>query len=187
MGLAQRLNLHAPFRSFGNGNGFDDLNPGLTDRARKRHRSPSSITSYLEPARLPVAPLNDKMDRKAASRRNRHHRNDDTTSKLSSQHSRSSSETFVSPEKPVKTYEKRSRHKTKEDHYELKQNKVALKQRKKQNDRKDDDAKKNKKSKLHQKSGATLVPKFAAQSVAPDRLTVAFSPSGLPSEPPYLS
>lgn len=180
MSLAERLNLHAPFRSFGNGNDFEDLNDSRIGRARKRHRSPSSTSSDLEPAALPE-PLNDKMDHKLASKHKRCGRHDDTTSESASKPSQSLSDTFVSPEKPIKTYAKRLRHKTKEDRYELKQNKAAVKQKRDKKDRQKAVAKKDKKSKLHKRSGAALVPNFEAQNVAQDRLTVWLLSRGEPS------
>lgn len=174
MSLAERLNLHAPFRSFGNANDFEDINDSRSGHARKRRRSPSSTSSDLEPAALPVEPLNEKVDRKASSEHKRRGIHDDTTSLSASEPLHSSSDTFFSPEKPNKTYERRSRHKTKEDRYELKHSKAAVKQKRDTKDRKKGDAKRVKKSKLRKKSGAALVHDFAAHNVAQDRLTVSF-------------
>lgn len=164
--------MHAPFRSFGNGDDFEDLRASRSGRARKRCRSPSSASSILEPAALPFQPLTDKVNRKASSKHKRGDRHDDATSQSSSEPSQQSSDTFVSPEKPVKTYERRSRHKTKEDRYELKQNKAAVKHEREKKDRKKAKAKKERNLKLHKKSGTALVHDFAAQNVAQDRLTV---------------
>ena len=163
--------MHAPFRSFGDGNGFEDLNGSRLDRPRKRHRSPSSTSSFLEPAALPVKPVNDEVDCKVSNRRKRYARHSDTNSQLSSKRSLSSSEPSVSPKRPTKMYERRSRHKIKEDRYELKQNKDVVKQRT-EKDKKSRKAKKDKKLKLYKKSGTALAQAFAAQNVARDRLTV---------------
>ena len=171
MSLAERLNLHAPFRSFGDGNGFKDLDSSRLDHARKRRRSPSSASSLLEPAAFPVELVTDKVDRKVFSKRKSGDRHDDNSSQTTSEHSQSSNDTS-SPQKPAKTYERRPRYKTKEDRYELKQSTVLAQRKKTKKDKKEAEAKKYKKSKVHRKSGAALVHDFAAQNVAQDRLTV---------------
>ena len=176
MSLAERLNLHAPFLSFGDKNDFEDLNICRLDYAKKRRRSPSSTSSFLEPAARPVESVNDKLDRKASSRSKYHGRH--ASSPSSSEASRSSSRTLTSPEKATKTYERRPRHKTKQDRYELKQDKVVRKQKSEKKDKKKREAKKDKKSKFHKKSGAALGHDFVAQNVAQDRLTVGLAHDG---------
>ncbi len=178
MSLAERFNLHAPFRSFEDGNDFEDLNASRSDYAKKRRRSPSSASSFLEPAALPVVSANDKLDRKASSRNKYHSRHNSAFSQSSSETSQPLSETSTSPEKATKTYERRSRHKTKQDRYELKQNKTARKQKSEKKDKKKREARKNKKLKLHKKSGAVLGHDFWAQNVAQDRLTVGLAHDG---------
>ena len=178
MSLAERLNLHSPFRSFGDGNGFEDLSASRLGHARKRRRSPSSTSSLLEPALLSDEPQDDCRDGrdgkvgKVFSSRKRDVRHREETPQSSSEPSQLSRDTLILPEKPAKIYEKRPRHKTKEDRYEIKQHKVAAKQKKGKKDRKKGEAKKDKKSKVHRKSGAALIHDFAAQNVAQDRLTV---------------
>lgn len=78
--------------------------------------------------------------------------------------------TIALPEKPLKTYERRPRHKTREDHYELKENKkrAAAKADEKAAPRK---SKKSRKRK--EKSGAALMHGFSAACVDSDRLTVS--------------
>ena len=174
MSLAERLNLHAPFRSFGDGNGFNDLNTSRLGHARKRRRSPSSASSFLESAVLLEKPQNESVNCKVSRSHKRRHQYEDLSSQSFSGSSQSSSETAMSPEKPTKTYERRSRHKTKEDRYELKQNKVMEKQKKQRKDKKKGEAKKEKKPRLCKKSGAALVHDFEAHNVAQDRLTVGF-------------
>lgn len=178
MSLAERLNLHAPFRSFGSTNDFEDLNDSRLGRARKRRRSPSSTSSDLEPAALPVEPLNAKMNCAASSEHKRLDIRYDTASQSPSQLLQSSSATFVSPERAIKSYERRPRHKTKENRYELKQHKAAVKHKREKKDRNYGEDKKIKKSKLHKKSGGALVHDFAAHNVAQDRLTVSFQYGG---------
>ncbi|KAI4192933.1 MAG: hypothetical protein LQ350_008529 [Teloschistes chrysophthalmus] len=83
--------------------------------------------------------------------------------------SSSSSVAIVPPGGPSKTYERRSRHKTKEDCYELKQAKKRNQAKGKKN--RVAGKPKKKKRKDAQKSGAALMQDFNAENVQPERLT----------------
>ena len=78
---------------------------------------------------------------------------------------------MISPEKPAKTYERRSRHKTREDRYEVKQGKTHKEENKQELKKKN---KKQGKRKRKEKSGAALMSSFSAKNIARDRLTVSF-------------
>ena len=171
--LADRLSLQAPFRTFGNDVDQDVIGPDGGPRRRKRRFSLSSEISYLEPA---------VFLRSSRHRNYRHHEPRErcgarrkidysgTRSNSGSDSSQASSITLTSPEKPVKTYERRSRHKTKEDRYDLKQPKTGRKVKKKH----EEGNKKKKKSKRKEKPAVVVMHSFSAPNVAPDRLTVSF-------------
>ena len=172
--LAERLGLHAPFRTFRDHSDDDDLN--AQSRARKRRRS-RSASSYLEPAAA-----NDLLD-------NRHDRPTHSTilrtvsmrpaSKRGGKNrppttSHASGNMLPSPEKILKSYERRPRHKTRPDRYELKETDRYSKMAKPDLKKDSREKKKQKKQKRIEKSGAALMHDYAAQNVAHDRLTVSF-------------
>ena len=140
-------------------------------RPRKRKRKASSTISYLEPAVVDELP--DAQDGKwTPFERERTRRlpsgDDDGGLKYPSEFLRRPDQTTLLPEKPAGSYERRPRHKTREDRYELKdgtrdKKKVA---------KKDSQEKKQKKHKRREKSGAALMHSFTAQNVSHDRLTV---------------
>lgn len=173
LGLAERLGLHAPFRTFKDRSDHDILD--VRSHSRKRRRSRSSTSSYLEPAAA-----NDLLDK---------HQDDpshatvlrtasaepalgDRVKKSSPTASQGSEMMLLSPEKLLKSYERRPRHKTRQDRYELKGNNKDS-EKMKQARKKDRGEKKQKKHKRKEKSGTALMHDFAAQNVAHDRLTVS--------------
>lgn len=172
-GLAKRLGLHAPFRTFEEHS--DDSFPEVQHRLQKRRRSRSSTSSYLEPAVTNDLSNNDHA-----------HSSHPTTSRpantqptlgdgvhYSSPTASKDSELLLPPpETLLKPYEKRPRHKTRIDRYELKESSKHSKNTKK-DAKKDRKEKKTKKSQRREKSGAALMHSFAAQNVVHDRLTVS--------------
>ena len=172
LGFAEQLGLHAPFRTF-----KDHSDHDISDvkyRPRKRRRSRSSTSSYLEPAAaIDVSdtasghPGHATMQRAAHSGPalgNRDKHNSPTAGQ--------GLEILPSPEKLLKSYERRPRRRTRKDHYELKGvDRVGGKT--KQAARKDREVKKQKKHNHKEKSGATLMHDFTAENVAHDRLTVS--------------
>ncbi|KAL8933588.1 MAG: hypothetical protein Q9216_006296 [Gyalolechia sp. 2 TL-2023] len=163
--LADQLGLHAPFLSLAT-RGTDIAPEVERDRERrKRRRSLSTASSCLEPAtcfsnddRGPGIQRKIEAD---TDRRRTQHDNVATSP-------RSSSVVALS-QKPAKSYERRPRRKTREDHYELKKGK-------KQNKPKDGEKASNHKAKKRrhrtEKSGAVLMHNFSANNVGTERLTV---------------
>ncbi|KAL8950537.1 MAG: hypothetical protein Q9222_003426 [Ikaeria aurantiellina] len=171
--LAAQLNLHTPFRSFATRGADAQIGLPHEFRQRKRRRIGSSTSSYLEPAfgvdesgKIPGDPKGPKNSRRLRQSDNRSASN--PTSSLNS--------TIVSPKKPAKSYEKRSRHKTKEDRYELKQDKRRAKAR--TDEGKGQAKPKKKKRKGQERSGAALMQNFSARNVEPERLTVSSNLEG---------
>ena len=173
IGLAERLGLHAPFRTFKNYS--DDEIPKVQRRPRKRRRSRSSTSSYLEPAAVNDLSENDHSRPTHAPKiRTATMRPalDDKGKNSLIRASQVSEVMSPSPEKPLKSYERRPRHKTRLDRYEPTEDNRHGKQTK-QTSKKDRGEKKQKKHKRKEKSGAALLHDFAAQNVAHDRLTVS--------------
>ena len=163
---AEKLGLHAPFRLFAS-RGADER-PVLqnNDGRRKRRRSPSTASSSLKPA-LQVEESEEESEDVEDPRT---YKTSHAIRKPSGE--RMSSSILVSelPEKPSKTYERRKRHKTREDRYEMK---GGAKRAKTQKSEKEAGAKPKKKKKRIQKSGSALMEDFNAGNVQPDRLTVS--------------
>ena len=172
LGLAERLGLHAPFRTFKDHSNHDISD--IQDRPRKRRHSRSSTSSYLEPAAVNDVsdtanghPGHATMQRAAHSGPTLGSRG-----KHNSPTAYQGLEILPSPEKLPESYEKRPRRRTRKDHYELKgvdrdsgKTKKAV--------RKGRMVKEQKKHKRKEKSGATLMHDFTAENVAHDRLTVS--------------
>ncbi|KAL8806669.1 MAG: hypothetical protein Q9182_001197 [Xanthomendoza sp. 2 TL-2023] len=171
---AEQLGLHAPFRAFAT-RSMDiqyDSEPEGQRRQQRRKRSSSSL--YLEPA------VHTKTSEKAAqnltvvgSGKRGHVKQQDHVDIPS----RATSITADSPEKPAKTYEKRSRHKTREDRYDLEREKKPVRPR--QGDKKGQSTSRKRRKRV-EKSGAALMQDFSAKNVETDRLTLkANVPVGL--------
>ena len=173
--LAERLGLHAPFRTFKDHSDDDDLKD--QGRARKRRRS-RSRSSYLEPATANDFSDNrhDRPSRSSilptVSMRPAFRRGGKSRSPTTSQASEILSQ---SPRKHPKCYERRPRHKTRPDRYELKENDRNSKMVKLAPKKDSRERKKQKKQKRPEKSGAALMHDYAAQNVAHDRLTVSLT------------
>ncbi|KAI4281832.1 MAG: hypothetical protein L6R38_003386 [Xanthoria sp. 2 TBL-2021] len=172
--VAEQLGLHAPFRSFASRSADPQTEPQPENQRRKRKRKSSSSASFLEPSVYLNPSHGLDQGQKSLEPKKSQHQKQNIHIELSS---RASSTIVDSPEKPAKTYERRSRHKTREDRYDL------------QKDRKPDQTKEvkskghnksKKKRKGVQKSGAALMQNFSAGNVETDRLTLKASvPAGL--------
>lgn len=171
-GLAEKLGLHAPFRTFRDRSEDDDVNLDALSRPRKRRRRRSSTGSYLEPAENEEqidlerdAGFPSKEAINGGSRR--------IPPRSRADHlSESSVATPPVPEKPAESYVRRPRHKTRDDRYELKEgNGDRRKKKSKLNEREGKD-KKHKKLKRKAKLGEAIMHDFSAQNVSHDRLTV---------------
>lgn len=171
--LPQRLGLHAPFRSFGPEFDCMDIDTNMAPIKQKWKRRRSSSSSYLEPAAFAIR-AGDKKETRYGSRDNRSRgisrELDDSTSQSSSTIADTSINIPLSLDELKKPYQKRSRHKTREDRYDLKQAKKAKKQKK---GTKKEFTRKSKKRKHNEKSGVGLMHDFVAQNVASNRLTVS--------------
>lgn len=170
--LPQVLGLHAPFRSFGREKTDMEMNKDPARPSRKRKRKHSSASSYLEPATFLVhkgVADNGGDQTKASVSQGHHGEQNDSASQSSSDFPDTPVIRSIPQEQPNKYYQRRSRHKTREDRYELKQVKETKKRKKK----KERGAPKNeRKRKRKEKSGAALMHDFTAQNVVHDRLTV---------------
>ncbi|KAL8896729.1 MAG: hypothetical protein Q9207_007567, partial [Kuettlingeria erythrocarpa] len=166
--LADQLGLHAPFRSLATRGADAQPEPARLDHERrKRRHTPSSTSSYLEPAAcFRKGTERPKGQEDAQPRRGdfyRQHTSIDATS--------SHSDTPEPPKKRAKTYERRPRHKTREDRYELKDDKKRSRNRK--NDSEVQKVPKKKRKKRKGKSGAALMHGFSAKNIEAERLTDA--------------
>ena len=166
--LADHLGLHAPFRSFATR--ATDLKTEVQrdhDR-RKRKQSPSTSSSYLELAACFRKRFGGSQAPKAEATIDPSRNQRDRTAGPSP----SPSATVESPEKVTKSYERRSRHRTRKDRYDLKTDK-------KRGETKDGEkvtrSKPRKKRKGVEKSGAALMHGFSAGNVESERLTVSSS------------
>lgn len=171
VGLTERLGLHAPSRMFedGDGDGVGESGHGTdaAHRKTKRGRRVSS-SSVLEPAEIdPGLGQEDAEGEgpwkpRAGTRGYLFHDGGIGGSE-------GGSKPPDSPTTKSKGYERRSRHKTREDRYHLKQNgkRPAKKQKKTAT------AGTDRKRKRKEKSGNTLMHDFTASNVAQDRLTVS--------------
>lgn len=164
--LADQLGLHAPFRSFATRTA-DIPHQSQLDRARRKRRRQLSLSSSdLEPA----ACFREDMKKQdatedAAAKQRRHEGRYENLDVLSL-----SNVIIASPKEPLKTYERRPRHKTREDRYELKENK---KRNTSKADEKAARPKSKKSKKRKEKSGAALMHGFSAACVDSERLTVS--------------
>ena len=139
-------------------------------KGKRRHRS-SSDSSLLEPVAKPE-PKSRKGDEPKLhpEKREDHVAQQHKKHKVASSDSESSAESNTRQE----TYEKRDRHKTREDRYELKKKKKKHKSDKPDGERKPKKKreKKGDKKRASKKAGEDLMNNFSSKSVAQDRLTV---------------
>ena len=170
-GFAESLGLHPPFRTFRVRSEDSILHQEDPVRLRKRKRKASSTISYLEPA--VVDELTDAENGKwkphdREGTRRLPPSDDDGDLKPLSEFLRRRDQTTTLPDEHAGLYERRPRHKTREDRYELKDGT----REKKKVANKDSQGKKQKKHKRREKSGGALMHNFTAQNVAHERLTV---------------
>lgn len=165
-----------------------DRGVDMANSTPKRKRRLSSISSYLEPARFVAhtgAEAEDQVQPMVSFSRGSVANSVDTASRSSSVSLDSSTVISVSPEKPAKSYERRPRHKTRGDRYEIKQAKETKKRKKEKIEKKAKKAhaaKKDRKRNRGEKSGAALMHNFTARNVTRDRLTVRYSDAYKPCQ-----
>lgn len=171
VGLAERLGLHAPFRTFPDNSTYEHLDQESSRHKRKR-RCETSSSSILEPAGV-------SLDREKGRQVPRHqeermsHLEQDRFSESGSGMSEFGPDAASSPEKPTKQYGRRPRHKTKDDKYEVKQPSKKSEKHKGKKKQPNGKAKQGKKRKRKERSGDALMHTFSAPNVAQDRLTVS--------------
>ena len=172
--VAEQLGLHAPFRSFASRIADPGAETQPENQLRKRKRKSSSPASLLEPAVYPNVCKEPDQDYKDAEpgKGQKQHQLDHM--KLSSG---APSAIINSREKQAKSYERRSRHKTREDHYELRKDRKISKTKDTRSKARD---RPKKKSKGVQKCGAALMQNFSAGNIETDRITVSLTHSELP-------
>lgn len=142
-----------------------------TVRPCKRKRSVTSLSSCPDPA----APSEFSQSRKDKHRKHHslstevreHHR--DESSSESSKPETSLDTPAPSPAQVRKSYERRPRHKTRQDKYEIKHGKQKEKQ---STERKVTSKNHKRRAKHRDKAGAALLHNFSAENIASDRITV---------------
>ena len=159
-GIAKRLGLQGPFQAFG-----DEAGPSFckTGNFAKRRRKALSSSSDLQPAVL-IDVDADLQENKAS-----HNVMINRDSLDLSHDSDHSTLLFDPPKKGGDTYERRPRHKTREDRYEVQQPKER---KKKVTTRTTEKAKPANRRRNRIKSGGVLMHDFNAPNVQNDRLTV---------------
>ena len=172
--FAEALGLHEPFRNFRDLDDDPHVKANDPTRQRKRRRKASSTTSYLEPA-APEGFTDGENGQQRPDYRLEpsKHTPSEADDSCSSRRSQRITPAKVSLERPTKSYERRPRHKTREDRYELKE--ATSGKRKVAREDGERKKKKQKKHKRREKSGAALMHDFTAQNVSHDRLTVRLS------------
>lgn len=166
--LAQRLGLRTPFRTLNTNQKTSEAKEDAAISTAKRKRSLSSTGSYIRPkARQRF--IEDK-HLKCLNPARHAAEPDENILQLSSHVRPSSAVAPNSLETNAKSYERKSRHKTREDHYTLKD---ASKVTKHKVDEGEHLARKRGKGKRREKSGSALMHDFTARNVAFNRLTVS--------------
>ncbi|MCJ1389319.1 hypothetical protein MMC18_002175 [Xylographa bjoerkii] len=137
---------------------------------RRKRRRASSSSSYLEPAIAnEMTHTASRICKESHSRgRNADAQHNERRQEISSSDVSdvSVSQTSFSPAKPVKTYERRSRHKTREDRYLLKDATAHVRAPKEKK------RKKSTRLSRKEKTGSALLHNFVADNVASERLTL---------------
>lgn len=170
--LARRLGLRTPFRTLDNNQNQVHAKENFAIPIEKRKRSLSSSSSYLRPrARRRSFVEADGREHLICPKPAGHADESDRGIAKSSFHLPRSSAAEPNSFKTVaKPYERKSRHKTREDHYILKE---APKVSKHKTDEGENLARKKGKRKRRGKSGSALMHDFTASNVAFNRLTVS--------------
>ncbi|MCJ1477546.1 hypothetical protein MMC13_006218 [Lambiella insularis] len=166
-GLAERLELHAPFRQM-EARGIGETQGLECSTSRRKRRRVSSSSSYLEPA---VAVLSvNTTDHEFTENGRVHGKDTCRPDRLQAVHSSDDAGSgelrSSSPAQPVKLYERKLRHKTKEDKYELKHDEIR------KHTSRDEKKRKTKRRLRKEKTGSALLHNFAAENVTSERLTL---------------
>lgn len=169
--FAQRLGLRTPFRAFGTNHNHKEVKEDMGISVPKRKRSLSSTSSYLRGRAGQI--IREAGDREYP----KHLKPVVHTARLNKNISESPSHVRRSSlgaanllKKHAKPYERQARHRTREDHYTLKETKTAKRQK---IDEGEHSPKMKGKRKRRGKSGSALMHDFAAKNIAHNRLTVS--------------
>ena len=166
--LAERLGLHTPFRQMEAVQIAEDTALSLdADRRHKRRRT-SSEPSYLEPVITKRSHKPREYSKEKHQKRHRsimRHKDDSDAIEVYSDTDVFSASVASSLVRPSRTYMRRPRHKTKDDKYNVHQEKMNRRQKEKEGTRT--------KHRHREKSGTELLQNFSANNVAQDRLTVS--------------
>ena len=172
IGLAERLGLHAPFRTFPDHGKDDHLEKHNPSDSRKRGRRLSS-SSALEPAGGHLGRNHSHGEARHKEGSANHYERRRPSSRLDHEAADSASDAASSSKKPPKSYERRPRHKTKGDKYTVKKPSTKAEKRKRKKGETSGARKQNKKRKRKERSGDALLHTFSAPNVTQDRLTVS--------------
>ena len=172
MSLAERLGLYAPFRKFADRDTDDRLQFDNSSRRKKRGRSLTS-SSLLESAE---GSLNEGHSHEKARHQEslvRNHDRELSVSELGSETRSFVREVPTTSSGPAKRYERKPRHKTKNDKYEVKKDGKGSRKRKRGKGENTGASRHDRKSKRKERSGDAMMHAFSAPNVAQDRLTVS--------------
>ena len=167
--LAERLGLYAPFRHMEAAQIAEDTALPLNADRRQKRRRTSSETSCLEPAVIKKSHKPRKYGEEKHHNRHRpirRHGDDSDVIEVYSDTDKSSASVASSLVRPSRTYMRRSRHKTKDDKYNVHQEKIARQKKEKKK-------RARTKHRHRERSGTALLQNFSANNVAQDRLTVS--------------
>ena len=160
---AERLGLHTPFRRIQDhaGNTASADFEALPQKSKRRHRK-SSTDSYLGLADFETNKHGQELQNVGLS------------ANISTELLTVPVANVPSLEKRTVAYERRKRHKTRDDHYDLKEDGGTGRKRKLAENKASERKQKSRKRK--EKSGAAILHDFTAQNVSQDRLTVSCCP-----------
>ena len=168
MGLAERLGLHAPFRTFADHNTTEH-----SERRRRKRGCSLSTSSLLEPAKELLNPQDNHIKVEFDGAGTRVAQYGHPLSDVNTGISDSPCHDPSPSEEPAKRYERRPRHKTKEDRYKVKKDGDKSTKQRARKDKRNGTDKRNTKGKRKEKSGDALMHTFSAPNIAQERLTVS--------------
>jgi len=157
-----------PTKSYTQGTGVGDLS--TLSKKKQRHRS-SSDSSLLELAPKPISP--PQIAREGVSRRKR----GEEESLLPHKRRRVEQSDLEKSEQsnaPKESFKKRARHKTREDRYEPRKDRIKGEHREKEKEPKRKREKQGDRKNAAKKAGEDLINNFSSKSIGQERLTVCF-------------
>lgn len=170
--LPQRLGLRTPFRTLNTNPKISEAKEDVAISSPKHKRSLSSTGLYIRPkaSRRFVTEAGDNENAEYLNPTGHAAESDEHILQLYSHTPPSSAVAPNFVETNAKSYKRKPRHKTREDHYTLKN---ALKVTKHKVDEGEHPFRKRGKGKRREKSGSALMHDFTARNIALNRLTVS--------------